>query len=768
MKFGPFNISLSGARAAVPTLGESDAVKSGRLVLPTGGEYYQLLPKLTPLQVRAWLYAWLQGDFTSGYDLTQVMLDTWPRLRKNTHELREAAASCYYRVNPDGLDGEEPTPQAVERADFSRKMLKRFSVPQVGSDETNLRGFIYDAADALIMGVSCQELIWDQREDGFQFVRASAWVNPRRIGYTATKKIGLRFGSGVLSNSNFGGSNLTNAVADDFPTDRFVLGQYRTCSGSATKYSLLRPLAFYWSSMIWGRDWLLRNAEQFGQPWVDLEYDSSINPADLAALKAGLTNRGASTTLAHQTGSSIKLIEAKQSSSNNLQMELIDLADKFCDLVILGQTMTSDVGTKGALATAKVHQDVRRERIQQLSDWIGYDPGAQLLRAITQANYGDADECPVLKPDFSEPQDPLVMAQRDQILATFMPLPQSYVYQRHSVPEPEDGEPVVGGPTAVGDSSQKSEVSGQPGTVQPPKTDTLEAIGNANSGRYPKGSGKVKEPKEITVAEADARLTKGETETSVAGKDVHFGARMKTKLDSKPEYADRKKLLEFGQDAVRTGVYTQHPDPKTGEMRDYYAKVYQTGDKHMLVIVDSKDGEAFNLFHTDRSYLSRKGYLGARRGEPSEDEQPSPGILQACAAASYLQNCSEFTIAGEIVNFVEAAGSADRRSLTADRSTLAAALSADLAPFTAKYSTLLSRLSTALAMHDGPRQAEIEHLRPELEAMLADRKTLESTLSGQRSGELLEGLLSQTFFNSLAEAKANRQDAKAPSPEGKK
>ena len=576
MKIGPFNISLSGARAAVPTLGESDAVKSGRLVLPTGGEYYQLLPKLTPLQVRAWLYAWLQGDFTSGYDLTQVMLDTWPRLRKNTHELREAAASCYYRINPDGLDGEEPTPQAVERADFARKMLKRFSSPQVGSDESNFRGFIYDAADALIMGVSCQELIWDQRDDGFQFVRASAWVNPRRLGYTAAKKIGIRTGNGVMSNSNFGGSNLTNAVADDFPTDRFVLGQYRTCSGSATKYSLLRPLAFYWSSMIWGRDWLLRNAEQFGQPWVDLEYDSSINPSDLATLKAGLTNRGASTTLAHQTGSSIKLIEAKQSSSNNLQIELIDMADKFCDLVILGQTMTSDVGNKGALATAKVHQDVRRERIQQLSDWIGFDPGAQLLRAITQANYGDADDCPVLKPDFSEPQDPLVMAQRDQILATFMPLPQSYVYQRHSVPEPEDGEKTVGGvPPAASD--QRSAVSDQPGTAQPPKADTLEAA------------------------------------------------------------------------AVR------------------------------------------------------------------------PTSLQSSV------------------------------------SSLQSALSADLAPFTAKYSTLLSRLSTALAMHDEPRQAEIEHLRPELEAMLADTKTLRAVINGQQSAELLEKMLAQTFFNSLAEAKAGRK-----------
>ena len=760
MKFGPFNISLSGARAAVPTLGESDAVKSGRLVLPTGGEYYQLLPKLTPLQVRAWLYAWLQGDFTSGYDLTQVMLDTWPRLRKNTHELREAAASCYYRVNPDGLDGEEPTPQAVERADFARKMLKRFSAPQVGSDETNFRGFIYDAADALIMGVSCQELIWDQREDGFQFVRASAWVNPRRLGYTAAKKIGLRFGNGVMSNSNFGGSNLTNAVADDFPTDRFVLGQYRTCSGSATKYSLLRPLAFYWASMIWGRDWLLRNAEQFGQPWVDLEYDSSINPSDLAALKAGLLNHGASTMLAHQTGSSVKLIEAKISTGNNLQLELIDLADKFCDLVILGQTMTSDVGTKGALATAKVHQDVRRERIQQLSDWIGYDPGAQLLRAITQANYGDADERPVLKPDFSEPQDPLVMAQRDQILATFMPLPQSFVYQRHSVPEPEEGEPVVGGPTAAGASDQQSAVSDQPAEAKPPKTDTLEAMNDNHSkanGQFisgPLALGSDGLPKRMSAAQADELLTKGVGVTDDQGRGVQFGQRLKIHIEHHDlkDAIGRKEDLAWG---VHTVVSGQSRDiVYKGQPQRQYVKLFtvEGGAKGFTTIVDSKDGEAFRIHQVPARKVFQAGFERQTDGQPSERAQQA-----LYAAADRLSGYFEYNQHGEIVNFVEAAGSADRRPLTADRSTLAAALSADLAPFAAKYTTLLSRLSTALAMHDEPRQAEIEHLRPELEAMLADRKTMESAISGQQSAKVLEGLLSQTFFNSLAQAKAGKK-----------
>ena len=115
----------------------------------------------------------------------------------------------------------------------------------------------------------------------------------------------------------------------------------------------------------------------------------------------------------------------------------------------------------------------------------------------------------------------------------------------------------------------------------------------------------------------------------------------------------------------------------------------------------------------------------------------------------------------EAVNLLEAAGvgRVTSHGAASGAAAYSQALAADLAPFTAKYGPLLKRLETALAMHDEPRKAEIEHLRPELEAMLADTKTLRAVINGQQSAELLEKMLAQAFFNSLAKAKANQKSA---------
>src|ERR1051325_10567007 len=69
-----------------------------RLIDPIVGEWVQLLPKIPPDQMRAWLLAGSQGSFYAAYSVYSIMEDQWPRLRKNLHELREAASRCKYAV----------------------------------------------------------------------------------------------------------------------------------------------------------------------------------------------------------------------------------------------------------------------------------------------------------------------------------------------------------------------------------------------------------------------------------------------------------------------------------------------------------------------------------------------------------------------------------------------------------------------------------------------------------------------------------------------
>jgi hypothetical protein len=161
-------------------------------------------------------------------------------------------------------------------------------------------------------------------------------------------------------------------------------------------------------------------------------------------------------------------------------------------------------------------------------------------------------------------------------------------------------------------------------------------------------------PPRISAERADALLMAGFTEKSAAGKEVRFGQRLKTKLESQPGYEGRKELLEWGREAVRSGVYTQQT--VAGQARDYYAKVFRSGDRGILVIVDAKDGEAFNLFQSDLRYLSKKGYFHRRAGEPRQGEQPPSGVLQALAAAGCLPDWNQYSGGAALVNLQRAQG----------------------------------------------------------------------------------------------------------------
>lgn len=145
----------------------------------------------------------------------------------------------------------------------------------------------------------------------------------------------------------------------------------------------------------------------------------------------------------------------------------------------------------------------------------------------------------------------------------------------------------------------------------------------------------------------------------------------------------------------------------------------------------------------------KPGVRSQKPAKPEDDTETDPTAVQAESALLVQARAAVTPLgAGQAPDF-------------------AAAVAADFGPFVKKYGPLLARLQTALAMHDEPRAAELAHLKPELEAMLADMKTAGKVLAGTASAELLEKMLSQTFFNALATAKKKSVTAQAEkTPEG--
>ena len=82
--------------------------------------------------------------------------------------------------------------------------------------------------------------------------------------------------------------------------------------------------------------------------------------------------------------------------------------------------------------------------MQDICEWTADVLNEQLIKAICELNYGNCYEMPTLVPDLAGPSDPVLEAQRDQILlGSGVDMPREWFYDRHDVPMPQSGEEII-------------------------------------------------------------------------------------------------------------------------------------------------------------------------------------------------------------------------------------------------------------------------------------------------------------------------------------
>ena len=198
---------------------------------PLGDFYLQLPDKIPPKQISSILRQALAGNLWQQSQLSRLMADSWPMFAKCSFELRAAIASSKYAVHPYCQKGKDPTPTAIEKADLVREALECGFDTDRFADEDGINGMIFDLTDAIINGVSVTEMIWNEDET---MVRASAWVHPRNLAFTADGRLGVAYAadSGEMSFSNQVKSRLM-----DNP-DKFLVAKFKSKSGSPPRRRL--------------------------------------------------------------------------------------------------------------------------------------------------------------------------------------------------------------------------------------------------------------------------------------------------------------------------------------------------------------------------------------------------------------------------------------------------------------------------------------------------------------------------------------------------
>jgi phage gp29-like protein len=398
----------------------------------------------TPQMVEAIARQAAGGDLVSQWDLFNLMEATWPELNKNLNELKEAAIALNWNLQPWSAKGQKPSARSQARAALVEEALWGMR-PAAVTDENGFEETLYDLLDARGKGMSVLEIDWEMRGGGSAIMpRCTRWVHPQYYGFGEDGRLRLRVGGRGArpeGRGTGGASQLT-----DFPADKFLVGLCKSRTGAPMGSGLLRTLGFWWAATNFASGWFLDFAQVFGHPVRWATYDPSLSAADLAALEGMLATMGNSAWGLFPSGTRFELKEAARSAGDNPHKVLLEFANKQCDLLILRQTLSSDVGEegRGSRALGEVHERVLSGVKLGVANWAARILNQQLLPAICRQNFGDDAECPYLVPALKEERDR--QATAEGLLAARqagVAIPRAWAHEQLDIPQPAAGDDVI-------------------------------------------------------------------------------------------------------------------------------------------------------------------------------------------------------------------------------------------------------------------------------------------------------------------------------------
>lgn len=408
------------------------------VIQPSGLDFRYMFSgrSMDPDTMGAMLDAGLQGDLECQGELFALMFDTWPRLRANMNKIKSTVSRLPYNIQPWSPKGKQPSPQAIERAALVESALHDGRSALL-EGRINLAQTIGSLIDAIAVGISVLEVDWTIR-DGLILPSSTRTVPFSCLGFDT-----------AIHNPDAGRlmlypeRNRADPHRFEKYPNKFLISIFPQNLQNLGACAQLRALAPLWLGRILGYEWALSKTELFGVPLRYATYDEHIPEAQVQRIANMLQQMGASAWGAFPKGTDIKILSngivpgvAGQSDPNE---RLMMLADKTCDLLFLGQTLTTDSPTSGGTqALGRVHREVELDLFEGYATMVAEVLNTQLIPAIIQLNYGDRRDLPYIDVELPRLARDKELAERDKLLFVDMALPVSrqWLYERHKIPTP--------------------------------------------------------------------------------------------------------------------------------------------------------------------------------------------------------------------------------------------------------------------------------------------------------------------------------------------
>jgi phage gp29-like protein len=395
------------------------------------------LSDITPEYVNKVLREVRYGRLQYVYELEELMRSTWPRYRQNVNKMTRAISSLEIEIKPGHREGiEEPSEQAIAIHEVVERAFESAS-PRPGHFELGTTEAIDAILECEAKGPVALEIVWQLQNDIWS-PRCFIPFPGKCLSYPVDSRMEDRL---MYSTDIAGYGNLK-----DFAPNTALIG-VRAQGGLHPIFTgAMRPLVKYWMAAVFGIGWYIQFVQLYGIPWRTVKTDGTPDAMDKG--EEFLANIGSSGTAVTNQDFDLTIHEGVSGNGDNLpQAAIIELANRTCDLLLLGQSLTTDNTGTGSRALGEVHKETLTELEKQRAKWLSDFLSSQLVPAIVRMNFGEipAEDMPYACVEIPEVEDDKANAERVKVLQEIgVPMSRKWVYETLGVPEPLEGEILFG------------------------------------------------------------------------------------------------------------------------------------------------------------------------------------------------------------------------------------------------------------------------------------------------------------------------------------
>lgn len=378
---------------------------------------------LTPARLASILLEAEQGSMTAQAELFIDMEEKDAHIAAELSKRKMAVKKLDWALAPprDATDAEKNNTKLLEN-------LIR--------DDLDLGAIRMDMLDAIGHGYACIELGWSRNKQGLWVPgqvehRPPSWFTcpPDDRNTLHLRDSGTAYGVPLQP---FG----------------WIVHQHKSRSGYLARTGLHRVLAWPYLYKNYSVRDLAEFLEIYGLPIRVGKYAQGASDKEKADLMRTVLSIGHNAAGIIPDSMQLELQQVMASGSAESFKVMIDWCEASQSKAILGGTLTSSTGANGNRSLGDVHNEVRLDIRDDDATQLDQTLSSHLVYPIAMLNGLFADNrCPSFVSDTQEPDDLALFADAlPKLVAIGSRIPERYVNLKLKIPEPEEGEKILGVP----------------------------------------------------------------------------------------------------------------------------------------------------------------------------------------------------------------------------------------------------------------------------------------------------------------------------------